>query len=365
LLHALFLYGLCAMENDLTLGGTGYRVAFGLAVAANVVAFACVANSNPGYVDERDAGERDAAGVGDQTCVSDETSAGDAARVGDANVAGATRHPPSPLPRDALAGDAAVPSSSNPPDAKGKAPLVPALAEEEDVEIGSVGLLGLPGGPSNGSGAPANDEDPEGPEDPEDPEDPDAAERRRARGRVCGHCDAWQGLRTKHCHDCGRCVRKFDHHCFWVGTCVGEKNHARFVTYLGVETALVVWAFHVSNSGARYQTTFEELFEKNLACVLISFALFLCIMFVGGLFAFHMYCAVTNQTTWEVSKRDTISYLEGVPPNVHPFDRGWRTNLEAFCCKPPPKKHVMKSMTELREWSVTETMWDNRYYVCC
>ena len=65
----------------------------------------------------------------------------------DANVAGATRHPPSPLPRDALAGDAAVPSSSNPPDAKGKAPLVPALAEEEDVEIGSLGLLGLPGLP--------------------------------------------------------------------------------------------------------------------------------------------------------------------------------------------------------------------------
>ena len=95
----------------------------------------------------------------------------------------------------------------------------------------------------------------------------------------CKHCDAWQGLRTKHCHECGRCVRKFDHHCFWVGTCVGEKNHARFTTYLGTQTALIVWAFHISNTGVRYQQTFTELFEKNAGPVFMSFALFLFILF--------------------------------------------------------------------------------------
>jgi len=39
--------------------------------------------------------------------------------------------------------------------------------------------------------------------------------------RSCEHCRTKQLLRTKHCHDCGRCVTTFDHHCFWIGNCVG------------------------------------------------------------------------------------------------------------------------------------------------
>jgi hypothetical protein len=35
--------------------------------------------------------------------------------------------------------------------------------------------------------------------------------------RTCEHCNTKQQLRTKHCHDCGRCVATFDHHCFWIG----------------------------------------------------------------------------------------------------------------------------------------------------
>jgi hypothetical protein len=37
-----------------------------------------------------------------------------------------------------------------------------------------------------------------------------------------------QPPRTRHCHDCDKCVLQFDHHCIWLGTCIGKKNHCRF-----------------------------------------------------------------------------------------------------------------------------------------
>jgi len=39
--------------------------------------------------------------------------------------------------------------------------------------------------------------------------------------RNCSHCRVKQLMHTKHCHDCGRCVSKFDHHCFWLGNFIG------------------------------------------------------------------------------------------------------------------------------------------------
>ena len=36
----------------------------------------------------------------------------------------------------------------------------------------------------------------------------------------------------KHCFSCGKCVMKYDHHCPWIGACVGEMNHFRFLVFL-------------------------------------------------------------------------------------------------------------------------------------
>jgi hypothetical protein len=56
-----------------------------------------------------------------------------------------------------------------------------------------------------------------------------------ARGRaVCETCLALRPPRARHCAVCGRCVAGWDHHCAWVGACVGARNRGRFVLLLGL-----------------------------------------------------------------------------------------------------------------------------------
>ena len=48
----------------------------------------------------------------------------------------------------------------------------------------------------------------------------------------CPYCLVRKTYRSLHCLICQKCVDDFDHHCFWVGNCIGKNNYTLFFIFL-------------------------------------------------------------------------------------------------------------------------------------
>lgn len=48
----------------------------------------------------------------------------------------------------------------------------------------------------------------------------------------CIHCKIYKPPQCRHCKVCDHCVCRFDHHCNWLGVCIGKKNYFVFLQLL-------------------------------------------------------------------------------------------------------------------------------------
>lgn len=168
----------------------------------------------------------------------------------------------------------------------------------------------------------------------------------------CVHCRIYQPLRMKHCRDCQRCVRTHDHHCPWLGNCVGENNRVLFYWFLVFQlTELIVFFFE----GVQGISIFRP--SAVLIVGLLVIALFGIMVFC--LLMFHAFLALSNLTTWEQVSWKRITYLKGLKEaNGSPFTRGVLGNVAVYCGGPHWCPVPLRRLASLRYDEEGAIIWE-------
>lgn len=120
--------------------------------------------------------------------------------------------------------------------------------------------------------------------------------------KYCYTCKIFRPPRASHCSICDNCVDRFDHHCPWVGNCVGKRNYRYFYLFTMSLSLLTIYIFtfdivHVVMRSV--DKGFLNTLKETPGTVLEVLVCFFTLWSVVGLTGFHTYLISLNQTTNE------------------------------------------------------------------
>ncbi|KAM0838105.1 hypothetical protein ACQ4PT_061184 [Festuca glaucescens] len=163
----------------------------------------------------------------------------------------------------------------------------------------------------------------------------DGVERKQ---KYCRICHIFRAPRSSHCAICDNCVDKFDHHCPWIGQCIGLRNYRLYLLLIALALAFYICtlAFSARRIGVQLDAAagagFLGLLRSWPGMVALAAFSSVVVWLLACLLAYHVFLATKNQTSHERHKGRYRS-----SPN--PYDRGVHRNIKdcLFGTLPPPR----------------------------
>ncbi|XP_056094917.1 palmitoyltransferase ZDHHC18a isoform X3 [Rhinichthys klamathensis goyatoka] len=157
--------------------------------------------------------------------------------------------------------------------------------------------------------------------------------------KYCFTCKMFRPPRTSHCSLCDNCVERFDHHCPWVGNCVGKRNYRFFYAFIVSLSFLTSFIFGcvITHLTLRSQVGggIIQAIQDRPASVVELVICFFSIWSILGLSGFHTYLVASNLTTNEDIKGSWSSKRGEDSGNPYTYNNIF-TNCCVVLCGPMP-----------------------------